>query len=138
MLDHGYLLWLAIEACLNEKVPLRGGWHIARLEKPTYPIGYMDLTGSTPFRGQAYYSEIHRGLISVYDRSTTGEASSPEEAFALSHLARSALDEGFPSLHPGFEITQFSGGELIPRNIEGSTWGRVFQFNARTHEVRNG
>lgn len=134
MADHGFLLWQSIEARLQSAAPVAGGWHATRLEKPNYPVGYFDLTQSVPVRGQAYYREEHEGLISVYSRQTRNGVLTPEEAFQLSYTALVALQEGVPSIAPGFEITKFSCGRMIPRQVEAS-WGRQFFFSAITHEV---
>lgn len=136
--DHSIRLLMAIEAQLKSVVPLDGGWHSTRLEEAErYPLGYIDLTVTRRVGGQAYFREEHEGVISVYHRAERTQAVSPYEAFQLSRQAFKALDGGFPSLIPGFEITQFSCGELRPRN-DGATWGRLFTFTAITHEVTNG
>lgn len=135
-LDHGLTLLRSIEAKLLTAVPLTGGWHATRLKTHGWPVGYIDLTGSAPVRGQAYYREEHRGVISVYTRTPEGQVPSPYEAFTLSKQAHVALQGGFASVEPGFEITQFSCGELSPRN-EDATWGRAFIFTAITHRVNS-
>lgn len=136
-LDHGITLLRSIEARLLAAVPLAGGWHSTRLKMPTYPVGYIDLTGSTPVRGDGYYREEHRGVISVYTRAAEGQEPNPYEAFTLSKQAHFALSGGVASVEPGFQVTQFSSGELTPRNDD-ATWGRAFIFTAITHEVQNG
>lgn len=131
-LDHQWLLLRAIEAALGT-ISIRGGWHIARLEQPRWPVGYFEITRSRPVRAQDYLHQEHRGIISVYSRNEP--PATPEEAFRISHEAWVELDQGVSAVDPGFQITKLNCGELTPRNLDGLTWGRSFLFSAITHEV---
>lgn len=138
MADHGLQLMQAIDRVLAAAVPLAGGWHATRLATPVYPVGYIDLTSSEPRRGQAFYAEQHRGVISVWTRAAEGEIASPAEAFTLSEAAHRLLGAAVLS-SPGFVVQQFQCGQLTPRPpADGLTWGRSFTFSANTHEVQNG
>lgn len=132
--DHALLLMQAIETVLKAQVPLTGGWHATRLETPDYPVGYIDLTESDPIRGQRFYAEAHRGVISVWSRT---KPASPAEAFRLSKQAHRLLGAAILS-QPGFVVQQFQCGAMTPQNPDGLTWGRSFIFTAITHEVSNG
>lgn len=138
MADHALKLMQAIDAVLKAQVPLTGGWHANRLETPSYPVGYIDLTSSTPQRGQAFYAEAHRGVISVWTRPPEGKSPDPIEAFRLSEQAHRLLGAAVLS-SPGFVVQQFQCGQLTPRPpADGLTWGRAFIFSAITYEVQNG
>ena len=137
MPDHALTLMQAIQTTLQAQVPLAGGWHATRLDEPKYPVGFIDLTSSTPLRGQAFYAERHTGIISVWSRKKISEVASPVEAFQLSERAHRLLGAAVLS-RPGLVVQQFSCGVLTPRNPDGLTWGRLFQFTAQTHEVNNG
>ena len=137
MADHALTLLQAIQTVLDGQVPLAGGWHATRLESPAYPVGYVYLTSSTPVRGQAFYAEQHRGIISVWSRKTINNAPHPAEAFRLSEQAHRLLGAAVLST-PGFVVQQFQCGAMTPQNPDGLTWGRSFIFTAQTHEVQNG
>lgn len=138
MADHGLQLMQTIQSVLDAQVPLAGGWHATRLETPTYPVGFIDLTASAPQRGQGFYAERHRGVISVWTRVAEGEIASPAESFRLSEAAHRLLGAAVLS-SPGFVVQQFQCGQLTPRPpADGLTWGRSFIFTAQTHEVQNG
>lgn len=62
MADHALMLLQSIQSVLDAQVPLAGGWMATRLDTPTYPFGTIDMTSSTPVRGQAFYAEQHRGV----------------------------------------------------------------------------
>lgn len=134
MADHALLLMQAIQRALDAEVPLAGGWLATRVETPTYPVGYIDLTQSTPLRGQGFYAEQHRGVISVWSRVSPPH---PAEAFRLSEQAHRLLGAAVLS-QPGFVVQQFQCGAMTPQNPDGLTWGRSFIFTAITHEVSNG
>lgn len=137
MPDHALTLMQAIQSVLDAQVPLTGGWLATRIETPSYPVGFIDLTSSTPIRGQAYYAERHTGVISIWSRKKVNEVASPVEAFQLSEAAHRLLGAAVLS-RPGFVVQQFQCGVLTPRNPDGLTWGRLFQFSAQTHEVIHG
>lgn len=137
MADHALRLMQAIEGVLMASVPLAGGWRATRLETPVYPVGYINMTSSTPLRGQAFYSEQHRGVVSVWHRAPKERAASPIEAFRLSEAAHRQLGAAILS-QPGFVVQQFQCGAMTPQNPDGLTWGRSFIFTAITHEVTNG
>lgn len=136
MPDHALTLMQAIQAALETDVPIDGGWHATRLDQPTFPVGYIDLTSSTPIRGQAFYAERHTGIISVWSRKKINDVASPVEAFQLSEAAHRLLGAAVLS-SPSFVVQQFQCGVLTPRNPDGLTWGRLFQFTAQTHEVNS-
>lgn len=138
MADHGLSLMQAIDTVLRAQVPLAGGWHATRIESPAYPVGYIDLTSSAPQRGQGYYAELHRGVVSIWTRAPAGQIASPAEVFDLSERAHRLL--GSAVLSSGsFVVQQFQCGALTPRPPDdGLTWGRIFTFSALTHEVQNG
>lgn len=135
MADHALTLMQAIQAVLDMQVPLAGGWLATRIETPLYPVGFIDLTSSAPVRGQAFYAERHRGVISVWSRKKINNAPSPIEAFQLSEAAHRFL--GTAVLSSGnLVVQQFQCGVMTPRPPEdGLTWGRSFIFTATTHEV---
>lgn len=135
MADHALILMQAIQAVLDAQVPLAGGWLATRIETPTYPVGFIDLTSSAPVRGQAFYAERHRGVISVWSRKRVNNAPNPVEAFQLSEEAHRLL--GAAVLSSGnLVVQQFQCGVMTPRPPEdGLTWGRSFIFTATTHEV---
>ena len=138
MPDHGLTLMQAVQAVLDAQVPLAGGWLATRVKTPTYPVGFIDLTSSTPVRGQAFYAERHRGVISVWSRKTINSVPSPVEAFQRSEVAHRLLGAAVLST-AGFVVQQFQCGVMTPRPPEdGLTWGRSFVFTATTHEVQNG
>lgn len=138
MADHALMLMQVIDAVLKAQVPLAGGWHATRLASPTYPVGYIDLTSSGPQRGQGFYAEQHRGVISIWTRAAEGAIADPIEAFRLSEQAHRLLGAAVLSA-PGFVVQQFQCGQLTPRPpADGLTWGRAFTFSAVTYEVQNG
>lgn len=131
MADHALLLMQAIEAALMAAVPLAGGWHATRLETPSYPVGYIDLTGSNPGHGQRGYTETHRGVVSVW---TQPEPITPEQAMQLSKAAHLALGAGIIP-QGNIAIKDLHVGPLIPSNPDALTWGRTFTFTATTYEA---
>ena len=133
-MDHALTLLALIEDVLSDGVPLAGGWLATRIETPQYPFGTIDMTSSTPIRGQAFYMEQHRGVISVWSRATVNNAPHPAEAFRLSEAAHRILGQVGLS-GGGLTVTNFDCGALAPRNPDGITWGRSFTFTAITHEV---
>lgn len=135
MADHALRLLQAIQTVLDAQVPLAGGWRATRLETPVYPVGYINMTSSDPLRGQAFYAEQHRGVVSVWHRAAAGQAASPTEAFRLSEAAHRLLGAAILS-QPGFVVQQFQCGAMTPQNPDGLTWGRSFIFTATTHEVK--
>lgn len=137
MADHALRLMQAIQTILEAEVPLAGGWHATRLESPDWPVGYIDLTGSTPGHGVDRYTEEHRGVVSVWHRPPDGLAPHPAEAFRLSNLAHVALSAVLPG-NGEFTIQRLSVGPLVPSNPDGITWGRTFTFTATTYEAHNG
>lgn len=134
MADHALTLMQAIQSVLDAQVPLAGGWLATRIETPTYPVGFIDLTASTPLRGQGFYAEQHRGVVSVWSRKTVNNVPHPAEAFRLSEQAHRLLGAAVLS-SPGFVVQQFQCGAMTPQNPDGLTWGRSFIFTATTHEV---
>lgn len=138
MPDHALTLMQAIQSVLDAQVPLTGGWLATRIETPSYPVGFIDLTSSTPVRGQAFYAERHRGVVSVWSRKTINTAPSPVEAFQLAEAAHRLLGAAVLS-RGSLIVQQFQCGVMAPRPPEdGLTWGRSFTFTAATHEVQNG
>lgn len=137
MADHALRLMAAIETVLKAELPLAGGWLATRIETPTYPVGFIDITRSDPRRGQAYYGEDHRGVISVWAKAGPNEAPNPRQAFRLCNEAHTLLGQAILSA-PGFTVQQFQCGAMTPQNPDGLTWGRSFIFTAITHEVTNG
>ena len=139
MPDHGLTLMQAVQAVLDAQVPLAGGWLATRIKTPTYPVGFIDLTSSTPVRGQGFYAERHRGVISVWSRKTVNSAVSPVEAFQLSESAHRLLGAAVLS-RGNLVVQQFQCGMMNsrPPDEDGLTWGRSFTFTATTHEVQNG
>jgi hypothetical protein len=137
MADHGLILMQRIQAVLDAQVPLAGGWLATRIETPTYPVGFINLTASVPQRGQGYYAEQHRGVVSVWSRKTINNVPHPVEAFQLSEQAHRLLGVAVLSV-PGFIVQQFQCGAMTPQNPDGLTWGRSFIFTATTYEVQNG
>lgn len=137
MADHALMLMQAIEAVLKAQVPLIGGWHATRLETTVYPVGYIDLTQSDPVRGQRFYMETHRGVVSVWTRPAPGQPTGPAQALRLSKQAHYLLGAAVLS-SPRFVVQQFQCGAMTPQNPDGLTWGRSFIFTATTHEVSNG
>lgn len=137
MADHASRLMASIEAVLLAQMPLAGGWHATRLETPTYPVGYIDITSSTPRRGQGYYGEAHRGVISVWTKAAPNTKPNPRQAFTLCDQAHTILGQARLSAN-GLTVTQFACGAMTPQNPDGLTWGRAFIFTAITHEVSNG
>ena len=135
MADHALMLLQSIQSVLDAQVPLAGGWMATRLDTPTYPFGTIDMSSSTPVRGQAFYAEQHRGVVSVWSRKKINSTPSPVEAFQLSEAAHRLLGAAVLS-KPGFVVQQFQCGVLTPRNPDGLTWGRSFIFTATTHEVK--
>jgi hypothetical protein len=134
MADHASLLMAAVEAVLKAQLPLTGGWRASRIETPVYPVGFINITASTPRRGQGYYGEDHRGVISVWTRAAAGTQPNPRQAFALCNDAHSILGQA-PLTIPGLSVAQFACGAMTPQNPDGLTWGRSFIFTATTHEV---
>lgn len=134
MADHALRLMQAVQAVLDADLPLAGGWRATRLKTPTYPVGYINVTGSTPLRGQAYYGEQHRGVVSVWTRATTEQAASPVQAFTICADAHTILGQA-ALIIPDFQVSQFACGAMTPQNPDGLTWGRSFTFTAITHEV---
>ena len=53
-MDHSLTLLALIEEALSAGVPLAGGWLATRIETPEYPFGTIDMTSSTPMRGQRF------------------------------------------------------------------------------------
>lgn len=137
MADHALRLMAAIETVLKAELPLAGDWLATRIETPIYPVGFIDITNSIPRRGQGYYGEAHRGVISVWTRTPQGEAANPRRAFTLCNEAHTLLGQAILSA-PGFTVQQFQCGAMTPQNPDGLTWGRSFIFTAITHEVTNG
>lgn len=137
MADHGLRLMQAIQTVLDEQVPLAGGWQATRLKSPRYPVGYIDLTGSTPGHGVDRYTENHRGVISVWHQPPEDQQPHPAEAFRLSHLAHVALST-VADTQGDFTIQRLNIGPLVPSNPDGLTWGRTFTFTATTYEAHNG
>lgn len=137
MADHALRLMAAIETVLKAELPLAGGWLATRIETPTYPVGFIDVTSSAPRRGQAYYGEDHRGVISVWTRAGEGEAPNPRQAFMLCDQAHTILGQAVLGFE-GLTVSQFACGAMTPQNPDGLTWGRSFIFTAITHEVTNG
>ena len=138
MADHALTLMRAIQSVLDAQVPLAGGWLATRIETPTYPVGFIDLTSSAPIRGQAFYAEQHRGVVSVWSRKKVSNVPSPFEAFQLSEAAHRLLGSAVLS-SAGMVVQQFQCGVMTPRSPDdGLTWGRSFVFTATTHEVQNG
>ena len=90
MADHALLLMQAIQRALDAELPLAGGWLATRIETPSWPVGYIDLTLSEPMRGPCFYAERHRGIVSVWSRKTVSNVPNPAEAF------------GYPSRLTGF------------------------------------
>ncbi|MCV2448460.1 hypothetical protein [Paracoccus sp. DMF] len=138
MADHALTLMQAIQSMLDSQVSLAGGWLATRIETPDYPVGFIDLTSSVPVRGQAFYAEQHRGVVSVWSRKTVSTVPSPVEAFQLSEAAHRLL--GSSVLSSGnLIVQQFQCGVMTPRSPDdGLTWGRSFVFTATTHEVHHG
>lgn len=134
MADHALTLMQAIQNALDTQVPLAGGWLATRIETPAYPVGFIDLTQSTPIRGQAFYAEQHRGIVSVWSRKKVNSVPHPAEAFRLSEEAHRLLGSSVLS-SAGFIVQQFQCGAMTPQNPDGLTWGRSFIFTATTHEV---
>ena len=137
MADHALMLMQAIQRVLDAEVPLAGGWLATRIETPTYPVGYIDLTLSEPLRGPCFYAERHRGIISAWSRKKVNNVVNPAEAFRLSEQAHRRLGAAVLS-SSGFVVQQFQCGAMTPQNPDGLTWGRSFIFTATTHEVSNG
>ncbi|RJL08414.1 hypothetical protein [Paracoccus siganidrum] len=137
MADHGLQLMQAIDAVLRAQVPLAGGWHATRLGTPIYPVGYVDLTSSTPMRGEGFYAEQHRGVVSLWSRKRVNNLAHPAEAFRLCEQAHRLLGAAVLS-SADLVVQQFQCGAMTPRNPDGVTWGRSFTFSAITHEVQNG
>ena len=133
-MDHALTLLASIEGALSAGVPMAGGWLATRIETPQYPFGTIDMISSTPMRGQRFYAERHRGVISVWSRATVNNAPHPAEAFRLSEAAHRILGQVGLS-GGGLTVTNFDCGALAPRNPDGITWGRSFTFTAITHEV---
>lgn len=136
MADHALVLMQAVEAELIAEIPLTGGWRATRLETPVYPVGYINVTSSTPLRGQEYYGERHRGVISVWTRAARDADAHPAQAFRLCADAHTILGQAALTI-PGFQVSQFACGAMTPQNPDGLTWGRSFIFTAVTHEVSN-
>lgn len=137
MADHGLQLMQAIDAVLRAQVSLAGGWFATRIDTPIHPVGYIDLTSSTPMRGQGFYAEQHRGVISVWSRKQVNNVPHPAEAFQLCEQAHRPLGAAVLS-SADLIVQQFQCGAMTPRNPDGVTWGRLFTFSAITHEVQNG
>lgn len=137
MADHALMLMQAIQRVLDAEVPLAGGWLATRIETPTWPVGYIDLTLSEPLRGPCFYAERHRGIVSVWSRKMVNNVPNPAEAFRISEQAHRLLGAAVLS-SPGFVVQQFQCGAMTPQNPDGLTWGRSFIFTATTHEVSNG
>lgn len=135
--DHALRLMAAIDATLKAQLPLAGGWRATRLATPVYPVGYIDVTSSVPRRGQGYYGETHRGVVSVWTRADKEQDANPREAFRLCNEAHTILGQAVLSAN-GLTVTQFSCGAMTPQNPDGLTWGRSFTFTAITHEVTDG
>lgn len=134
MADHALTLMQAIEAILKAQVPLAGGWLSTRLETPTYPVGFIDLTSSDPGHGNNRYTEDHRGVISVWSQKTLNKKPHPAEAFKLSAQAREAISQASGG-QGGLIIRKLKVGTLVPVNRDGITWGRSFVFTATTYEA---
>ena len=132
--DHALRLMRAVQEALEAGLPLDGGWRATRLETPIYPVGYINVTSSTPMRGQAYYAEQHRGVVSVWTRASRAEAANPAQCFNLCNDAHTILGQAILSAS-GFQVSQFACGAMTPQNPDGLTWGRSFFFTATTHEV---
>lgn len=135
--DHASRLMASIETVLKAQLPLAGGWRATRLATPTYPVGYINITSSNPQRGQGYYGEAHRGVISVWTRAAAEVQSNPRLAFSLCNQAHTILGQAILSAY-GLTVSQFACGVMTPQNPDGLTWGRSFTFTAITHEVSNG
>lgn len=137
MADHASTLLARIQAVLEADLPLAGGWRATRLETAPFPVGYIDITSSTPRRGQGYYGEAHRGVISIWTRAEEDQPVSPVHVFRLCNDAHTILGQAVLSA-PGLTVSQFACGAMTPQNPDGLTWGRSFIFTAITHEVTNG
>lgn len=137
MADHALRLMSAIETVLKAELPLAGDWLATRIDSPIYPVGFIDITRSDPRRGQGYYAEDHRGVISVWTRAAEGEKPNPRRAFALCNDAHTILGQAVLGFE-GLTVSQFACGAMTPQNPGGLTWGRSFIFTAITHEVTNG
>lgn len=133
MADHAIQLMRAIQDVLEEHVPIAGGWHATRLDQPTFPVGYLDVTSSVPGLCSTKYVETHSGVVSVWSRKVINGIASPIEAFELSHAAHEALSAERMTMD-GFTIRNLSIGPLRPANPDGITWGRTFTFTATTNE----
>lgn len=118
-------------------MPLTGDWRATRLSTPVYPVGYINITASDPRRGQGYYGETHRGVVSVWTRAAKEADANPRQAFTLCDQAHTILGQARLSAN-GLTVTQFACGAMTPQNPDGLTWGRSFTFTAITHEVSNG
>lgn len=136
-MDQALQLMRSIEAALSISVPLDGGWRATRLETPTYPVGYLDITRSSPIRGHGYYAESHRGIVSVWTRADTNAAANPAQAFTLAKLAQQTLSTAVLST-ADLTVLQFSCEDFTSQNPDGLTWGRSFIFQATTQEAPNG
>lgn len=137
MMDHASELLDAVRDVLLTGVPVPGGWLLTRMKQPQYPFGTIDITSTIPERGQGFYAEVHRGVISVWGRSELGMSPDPRVVFELASNAHRVLQAS--SLSSGtFTVSQFTTGDLTPRNPDGLTWGRSFTFTAMTYEVENG
>lgn len=134
MADHALMLLQSIQSVLDAQVPLAGGWLATRLETPTYPFGTIDLTSSTPGRGQTHFTQNHTGIVSVWSRKRVNEVASPTEAFHLSEAAMLALNAA-DLITTEIRVRKFNCGSLIPANPDGITWGRRFTFTASTEEA---
>lgn len=134
MADHGSQLMIEINRVLVEQVPLAGGWHAARQKKPSFPVGYIDLTMSDPQRGQGSYMERHTGVISIWTRGSDTRPPDPYPVMQLSEAAHRLLGAAVLST-PELIVMQFQCGALVPQNSGGPDWGRVFTFSAITYEV---
>lgn len=134
MIDHASTLMSAVQRVLQVGLPLSGGWHATRLETPSYPVGYINVTSSTPVRGQQFYAERHRGVVSVWTRAPAAEVASPSEAFRICNDAHTILGQAVFAI-TGLQVSQFACGAMTPQNPDGLTWGRSFVFTAMTNEV---
>lgn len=135
-MDHALALLEQIQTFLDENVPLTGGWLAVRMQTPAYPHGTIDITDSTPLRGQGpFYMEEHTGIISVWTRPTAGAVFNPAEAYTISGEVHQKLGSAVLSTQ-GITVNMFACGALRKRTTsDGLTFGRSFIFTATTNEV---
>ncbi|SEU03260.1 hypothetical protein [Paracoccus homiensis] len=135
MADQALQLMQSVQAALEAGMSLT--WRATRLETPTYPVGYLNITSSTPIRGHGYYAERHRGVVSVWTKATKETAASPVQAFTLAKQAQQILSAAVLSTDD-LTVLQFSCEDFTSQNPDGLTWGRSFIFQSVTQEAPNG